>query len=116
MEKIIDVPSQDWLAPEGFDPGIEQVIVNNTLDEVNKAGIRTRFVRFSPGARTTKKFIHDYHEEVFLVEGDQILLDDSNLQQLEQYHQGKFFTRPAGTFHGPFSSEKGCVLLEVHYY
>jgi hypothetical protein len=24
--------------------------------------------------------------------------------------------RPPGVYHGPFKSEKGCVLFEIHYY
>ncbi|KZN44571.1 cupin domain-containing protein [Pseudoalteromonas luteoviolacea] len=116
MESILDVIKQEWEQPKGFDPGIEQIVVNDTLDETNKKGIRTRFVRFAPGAKTQVKFIHDYHEEVYLVQGDQILLDEGELQPLQAYQQGHYFTRPAGTFHGPFSSNSGCILLEVHYY
>jgi hypothetical protein len=24
--------------------------------------------------------------------------------------------RPPGVYHGPFTSEKGCILLETHFY
>jgi hypothetical protein len=24
--------------------------------------------------------------------------------------------RPPGAYHGPFKSEQGCMLLEIHYY
>jgi uncharacterized RmlC-like cupin family protein len=116
MEKILNYANFNWESPKGFDDGIEQFVVKNTLDEVNKSGVRTRFVRFEAGAKTSVKFLHDYHEEVYLVEGDQILLDAGNLEPKEQYKSGEYFMRPAGTYHGPFTSEKGCVLFEIHYY
>lgn len=116
MEKVTKLSEFIWASPPGFDEGIEQIIVKNTLDEVNKVGVRTRFVKFDAGAKTSVKFIHDYHEEVYLVEGDQILLDESTLTPSKQYQKGEYFLRPAGTYHGPFTSENGCLLLEIHYY
>lgn len=116
MEKLFNTESFPWKQPTGFDDGIEQFIVGDTLDQTEKNGIRTRFVRFAPGARTKVPFVHDYHEEVFLVEGDQSLLDKESLSLLDTYSKGAYFVRPAGTYHGPFSSNEGCLLMEVHYY
>lgn len=116
MEKILNIPSQNWASPPSFDSGIEQIIIKDTLDFENKTGVRTRFVRFNSGAATKDVFLHDYHEEVYLVSGDQILLDKDTLAEKHKYTEGEYFLRPAGTKHGPFSSESGCVLLEVHYY
>ncbi|NRB42195.1 MAG: cupin [Pseudomonadales bacterium] len=105
-----------WESPSSFDAGIKQVILEDTLDEVKKRGVRTRFVQFSAGAKTEVKFIHDYHEEVYLVKGDQLLLCENSLEPIKKYNEGEYFTRKAGTYHGPFSSESGCLLLEIHYY
>ncbi len=116
MEQITRFSEFDWNAPVSFDAGIEQVIIKNTLDEINKSGVRTRFVKFNAGAKTNVKFIHDYHEEVYLIDGDQILLDPETLASKIKYSKGDYFLRPAGTYHGPFSSESGCILFEIHYY
>ena len=116
IEKISRLSEFNWESPKGFDEGIEQFIVENTLDEINKKGIRTRFVKFNPGAQTKVKFIHDYHEEVYLVEGDQILLNADTLSDEVVFNKGEYFVRYAGKYHGPFRSEKGCLLLEIHYY
>jgi len=117
MKEIIKyIPDISWESPAGFDLGIEQIVIKNTLDEVNKTGVRTRIVRFGTGSKTSKKFIHDYHEEVYLISGDQVLLDESTLKPESKYEKGAYFIREAGTYHGPFSSENGCILFEIHYY
>ncbi|EIC9816426.1 TPA: cupin domain-containing protein [Vibrio parahaemolyticus] len=116
MEKILNIPSENWTSPTGFDLGIEQMIIEDTLDTEKKTGIRTRFVRFNSGAGTKEVFLHDYHEEVYLVSGDQILLDKDTFELKHKYTAGEYFIRPAGTHHGPFKSDDGCVLLEIHYY
>ena len=41
-----------WETPPGYPPGIEQKILAGTLDETNKAGSRTRLLRFQPGVYT----------------------------------------------------------------
>ena len=116
METVIRPDLMEYRQPKGFDAGISQVILFDILDETKKTGSRTRIVKFSPGARTSIPFIHDYEEEVLLLEGDQQLLSKETLEPLERFEEGTYFHRPAGTYHGPFSSENGCYLLEVHYY
>ena len=49
---------------------IQQKILSGALDETNKRGSRTRLLRFDAGTYTTKPFVHEYWEEVFLVSGD----------------------------------------------
>lgn len=115
-EKISFIPCQKWESPSGFDLGIEQIVMEDSLDTEKKTGIRTRFVRFNPGAATKTVFVHDYHEEVYLVSGDQVLLDKETLEVKNKYTTGMYFVRPAGTNHGPFSSDSGCILFEIHYY
>ena len=116
MEKVLNIPDQNWESPPGFDAGIEQIVIEDTLNTDTKTGVRTRFVRFNAGAGTKTVFIHDYHEEVYLVSGDQILLDKDSLLNKQKYTTGAYFLRPAVTNHGPFCSENGCILLEIHYY
>ncbi|MBU3627231.1 cupin [Polynucleobacter sp. JS-Safj-400b-B2] len=116
MERLIKINNDDWLHPDAFDDGIDQIVLFNTLNEQEKTGSRTRIVKFSAGAMTKVPFIHDYEEEVLLFEGDQGLLDKDTLLPIQSYEAKTFFIRPAGTWHGPFSSKAGCLLLEYHYY
>ncbi len=115
MEQAHVIADGDWTHPAQFDEGIDQIVLSNSLDEQAKTGSRTRLVRFAPGARTTVPFIHDYHEEVYLLEGDQVQAAAEARPQAG-YPAHTYFKRPAGTWHGPFHSETGCLLLEVHYY
>lgn len=116
MKQTLQVGDLQWSHPTGFDDGIDQMVIVDTLDEKAKRGTRTRWVRFGPRAKTAVPFLHDYHEEVFLVSGAQSVLDEKTATVREFYSAGAYFVRPAGTRHGPFSSEDGCVLLEFHYY
>ena len=59
-----------WEPAPGAAPGIEQKLLSGELDEENKVGARTRLIRFQPGAFTTTQFVHDYWEEVYLIEGE----------------------------------------------
>ena len=61
---------EGWQTPLGYPAGIQQKIIAGVLDEKAKRGNRTRLLRFAPGIYTTKPFVHDYWEEVFLVSGD----------------------------------------------
>lgn len=105
-----------WEVPPGYPPGIEQQILSGVLDEKAKKGFRTRHLRFQPGVYTTKPFQHDYWEEVYLVSGDLIVGCDEHGNGGEKFGVNTYACRPPGTPHGPFKSETGCLLLELHYY
>jgi hypothetical protein len=105
-----------WQTPPGYPSGIEQKVLAGTLDEANKAGSRTRLLRFQPGVYTTEPFVHDYWEEVFLVEGDLTVGNDAQGHGGENFSAGTYACRPPGAAHGPFKSNDGCLLLESHYY
>jgi hypothetical protein len=105
-----------WEMLEGYPPGIQQKIISGGLDEVNHRGSRTRLLRFEPGVYTTAPFIHDYWEEVFLVQGDLTVGNDANGKGGKSFPAWTYAVRPAGAAHGPFRSDKGCILLEMHYY
>jgi hypothetical protein len=107
---------QGWHTPPGYPPGIEQKILSGALDETAKRGGRTRFLRFAPGAFTTAPFVHDYWEEVFLISGDLIVGNDPQGRGGTAFEGYTYACRPPGIHHGPFKSEKGCLLLEIHYY
>jgi hypothetical protein len=108
--------NEGWETPPGYPAGIQQKILVGGLDETRKSGARTRFLRFAPGVYTTKPFVHDYWEEVFLVSGDLIVGNDERGRGGESFGPSTYACRPPGAVHGPFKSEKGCLLLEMHYY
>jgi hypothetical protein len=108
--------TKGWVTPPGYPEGIQQQILSGHLDEANKRGFRTRHLRFAPGVYTTKPFVHDYWEEVYLVSGDLIVGCDEKGEGGESFPPNTYACRPPGTPHGPFKSKDGCLLLEVHIY
>jgi len=108
--------NEGWQTPAGYPAGIEQKILAGALDEAGRRGSRTRLLRFAPGVFTTAPFVHDYWEEVYLVEGDLTVGNDAEGRGGHSYAPGTYACRPPGAVHGPFKSEAGCLLLEIHYY
>jgi hypothetical protein len=105
-----------WHTLPGYPAGIQQKVIAGELDERAKKGNRTRLLRFAPGTYTTDPFVHEYWEEVFLLSGDLIVGNDKNGQDGEKFEGYTYAVRPPGVFHGPFKSEKGCLLLETHFF
>ena len=105
-----------WETPAGYPPTIQQKILASDLDEQQKSGSRTRLLRFVPGAFTTAPFVHDHWEEVYLVSGDLVVGSDASGHGGEPFGAPTYACRPPGVFHGPFKSETGCLLYELHYY
>jgi hypothetical protein len=108
--------STGWHTPPGYPEGIQQQILAGFLDEKSKRGFRTRHLRFAPGVYTTAPFVHDYWEEVYLVSGDLIVGNDAAGNGGASFPPNTYACRPPGTVHGPFKSEHGCLLLEIHIY
>ena len=107
---------EGWHAVPGYPPGFYEKILAGSLDEQNKRGNRTRMLRIEPGAYSTKPFVHEYWEEVYLIEGDLTVGNDAAGRGGESFAAGTYACRPPGAVHGPFKSNDGCLLLEVHYY
>ncbi len=105
-----------WETPPGYPAGIQQKILASDIDEANQSGSRTRLLRFAPGTFTTEPFVHDHWEEVYLVSGDLIVGNDTEGKGGEPFSGATYACRPPGAYHGPFKSDTGCVLLEIHYY
>ena len=108
--------SNGWETPPGYKQGFSQKVLASDLDEINKSGSRSRLLRIAPGVFSEKPFIHDHWEEVYLVEGDLIVGNDEHGNGGNQFRAPTYACRPPGVYHGPFKSEKGCVLFEIHYY
>jgi hypothetical protein len=113
--KTLDMNS-GWETPPGYPAGIQQKILSGALDEDNKRGSRSRLLRFDAGVYTTAPFVHTYWEEVFLVSGDLTVGNDVNGQGGESFKPFTYACRPPGVYHGPFKSEAGCILFELHYF
>ena len=109
---------EGWETPPGYPPelDVQQKILAGALDEAAGTGNRTRLLRFGPGVRTTRPFVHDYWEEVYLVSGDLTAGVDAEGHGGEAFAPNTYACRPPGVYHGPFKSEGGCLLLEIHYY
>jgi hypothetical protein len=112
----VDMDQAGWEVPPGYPEGIEQKILSGFLAEDAGQGFRTRLLRFKPGVYTTAPFIHEYWEEVYLVEGDLIVGNDPQGHGGIAFGPHTYACRPPGTPHGPFKSKTGCVLFELHYY
>lgn len=98
-----------WENIPGYPLGVKQKILSGSLDEANRSGSRSRLLRFEPGSRTSHPFEHEYWEEVFLVSGD---LEVAGVRFLPP----TYACRPPRVPHGPFASEGGCVLFEIHFF
>lgn len=105
-----------WERPVGYKEGFFQKILTSNLDEVNKTGSRSRLLRIAPGTFSEKPFVHDHWEEVYLAEGDLIVGNDEEGNGGEQFFAPTYACRPPGVYHGPFKSQNGCLLFELHYY
>ncbi|KAM5347693.1 hypothetical protein ACJ41O_007517 [Fusarium nematophilum] len=91
-----------WAALE---PGVDELVLNQDT----RTGRRTALQRWQPGARNQQEvFVHDFVEEIFLVEGD---LYDLHLGQ--GWEKGAYAYRKPGMRHGPFRSEGGCLMFIV---
>jgi hypothetical protein len=112
----VDMRGGGWERPQGYKEGFEQRVLASDLDEVNKSGSRSRLLRIAPGVYSEKPFVHDHWEEVFLFEGDLIVGNDAQGNGGEKFVAPTYAVRPPGVYHGPFKSDKGCVLFELHYY
>ena len=92
--------------------GLKGVAEELTLSIDPVTGEYTRLTRFLPDADTSafggKR--HAYPEEVFIVSGH--LYDQAFNQWLETGH---YASRPPGELHGPFKTDRGCIVLEVSF-
>jgi hypothetical protein len=105
-----------WEVLRGYPAGIEQKILSGSLDETQRRGSRTRLLRFAAGVFTTAPFVHEYWEEVYLVSGDLTVGNDAQGNGGAAFQPNTYAVRPPGAVHGPFKSETGCLLLEIHYF
>jgi hypothetical protein len=100
----------DWTPCDGNVDGLWERVLSSTGE---REGPVTRILRFDPGIDTTPNgvMVHDYWEEVYILEGD---LTDLTLG--ETFTAGMYACRPPGMRHGPWTTEHGCRTFEVRYW
>lgn len=108
--------NEGWASPPGYPPSIKQKILSSDIDETKKTGSRTRLLRFDPGGLSPVPFVHDHWEEVYVMTGDLTVGCDAQGKGGEIFHAPTYACRPPGVYHGPFKSDKGCTVFEIHYY
>ena len=107
---------EGWEPVPGGAPGVEQRMLSGALDEAAGTGVRTRLIRFRPGTVAPNVFVHDYWEEVYLIEGTLIMGCDAEGQGGTAFAAPGYACRPPGTEHGPFAAPEGCLFFEIQYY
>jgi hypothetical protein len=112
---VVDFQS-GWEVPPGYPLGFYQKILASDLDEERKRGSRSRLLRIDPGAFSTKPFVHDHWEEVFVMQGDLVVGNDETGKGGMSYEAPTYACRPPHVFHGPFTSRRGVIMFELHYY
>lgn len=102
-------PVDAWRRPEGT---VADGIFETILSADDETGAYTRLLRFAPGADSTPNGVqvHDFWEEVYIVEGD---LTDLRLDQT--FTAGMYACRPPGMEHGPWRSRDGVLMVEFRY-
>jgi hypothetical protein len=87
---------------------VEEVILSHDP----ATGECSRLTRFHPGADTSAfgPAVHDFPEEILILSGR--LFDDAFGIWLETGH---YASRPPGEMHGPFRTDRACVVLDVSF-
>ena len=96
-----------WRPVERDTLGIKEKILSHDPD----SGDYTRLLKFPPGIQTKETLIHDFWEEVYILEGS--LYD---MAKQETYLPGFYACRPPGMTHGPYRIPYGCVTFEIRYF
>ncbi|KAF1844938.1 uncharacterized protein K460DRAFT_365874 [Cucurbitaria berberidis CBS 394.84] len=103
---------------EPLEPGISQM----TLNKDPSTGRATYLQKWQPNTENQiQNFVHDYIEEIFIVEGDfRDLKGRQNGSGIIQegkegdvWTKGSYAYRKPGMEHGPFRSEGGCLMFIV---
>ena len=109
-------PELEFFDPSGVSSqGIGDIkgLSEQILARDEETGDYTRLLRFEPGTdtRSMGAQIHDFWEEVWIIEG---AIFDLTLQQ--NFTAGMYACRPPGMPHGPWRSPDGCRTVEIRRY
>ena len=104
------VSSQQW---HTFEPGITELVLNYD----SRTGRRTIFQKWEPGAQNATTSLHDYCEEIILLEGDVRVIPGRGTAEgkldggVEWWSKGAYAFRKPQMLHGPFESKSGCLMF-----
>ena len=87
-------------------PGVRQKILSRDED----TGDVTRLLQFDAGVETAETIVHDFWEEVWILDGEMI-----DLGKGQTFGAGMYACRPPGMVHGPYRVPRGCTTLEIRY-
>jgi hypothetical protein len=107
--------SDGWSRPEGYPEGIEVKLLAGVLDPVSRTGRRTTLTRWKPGTHVPWAPVHDYVEEVLVLEGELLWLGEDG-GGVDRIAPLSYVCRPAGVPNGPFRTEIGYSSVEFCYY
>src|SRR5687767_1124563 len=105
-----------WQPVAGHEDWISEIILADNLDEATGTGSRTRLAKWQPRTLLPEPVRHDYREEILVLSGDLVVGCDAQGNGGEQFAALTFASRPAGTWHGPFTTRTGCLMLELDIY
>ena len=86
-------------------------IYQKVLSRDAETGDVTRLLKLEAGVETAYVMTHDFWEEVWILEGEQI-----DLTTNQTFTAGMYACRPPGMKHGPVRIPRGCLVLEFRYY
>jgi hypothetical protein len=109
-------PDAVWTPVHSTIGVVEELVLADSMDVASKTGSRSRLARWHAGSLADKAVIHDFCEEVLVVEGEFIVGCDASGAGGEAFGAYTFACRPPGVWHGPFASRTGCLLFEIQYY
>ena len=105
-QEIHETESIPWKPVEGY-PGVYEKILNYDPE----TGSVTRLLKYEPGTRTNEVLVHDFYEEILVLEGT--LIDTrKNLV----FRKGYYGYRHPGMEHGPYYSPDGMITFEIRNY
>jgi anti-sigma factor ChrR (cupin superfamily) len=105
-QEIHETDSIPWKPVPGC-PGVFEKVLN----EDPETGSVTRLLKYEPGTRTNEILVHDFFEEIYVVEGS-FVDTRTNLT----FKKGYYGYRHPGMVHGPYYSEEGFITFEVRNY
>ncbi len=92
------------------DPGLGHLGVVEKILSIDEHGNKTRLLKWPVCTTPGSTLVHTFWEETYILEGS--LYDHLNEKH---YLKGYYACRPPGMKHGPFTTETGALLIEMHY-
>ena len=111
---------KEWkpVGSKNYDPSIKVLVLSDTLNHETRSGSKCMFMRMEKNDNINEISIHDNWEEVVIVQGTLIWLNDSNNNGKDFVIQtGGYVNRKPLIKHGPFKAgPDGCLMYVRHYY